>query len=293
MAWFSAPASPRHLGSRALLLGFVCLACAGEPAGLRTPPPLTIDVSPGAVTLLVGASATLDATVTDAEGRAVHDSDIEWSSSVPDVASVSPAGVVTAVSPGATDIVASNGESAGFAHIVVQLDFRLPVSPGSVLRSEIGSATTLCPGGEGGLREDGGLECSHAGISRFSLDFRAPEGTAERTQVGAAADGTVRDVCLRPPSETTCGPEGPFVYIDHGNGFASQYSHLDPASITIRRKSAVLQGETVGRMGTWGSEPYAWTHFELRYRNQEPAQRAVLGQLLLGGRKLSEYRIAP
>ena len=293
MAWFSAPASPRHLSSRALLLGFICLACADEPAGLRTPPPLTIDVAPGAVTLLVGASATLDATVTDAEGRAIHDSDIEWSSSAPDVASVSPAGVVTAVSPGATDIVASNGQSAGFAHIVVQLDFRLPVSPGSVLRSEIGSATTLCPGGEGGLREDGGLECSHAGISRFSLDFRAPEGSSDGTQVGAAADGTVRDVCLRPPSETTCGPEGPFVYIDHGNGFASQYSHLDPASITIRRKSAVLQGETVGRMGTWGSEPYAWTHFELRYRNQEPAQQAVLGQLLIGGRKLSEYRIAP
>ena len=293
MAWFSAHASPRHLGSRALLLGFVCLACSDEPAGLRAPPPLTIAVAPGAVTLLVGASATLDATVTDTEGRAVHDAHIEWSSSAPDVASVSPAGAVTAVSPGATSIVASSEQSAGFAHIVVQLDFRLPVSPGSVLRSEIGSATTLCPGGEGGLREDGGLECSHAGISRFSLDFRAPEGNAEGTPVGAAADGTVRDVCLRPPPEITCGPEGPFVYIDHGNGFASQYSHLDPASIMIRRKSAVLQGETVGRMGTWGSEPYAWTHFELRYRNQEPAQRAVLGQLLLGGRKLSEYRIAP
>ena len=293
MAWFSAHASPRHLGSQALLLGFVCLACSDEPAGLRAPPPLTIAVAPGAVTLLVGASATLDATVTDTEGRAVHDARIEWSSSAPDVASVSPAGAVTAVSPGAASIVASSEQSAGFAHIVVQLDFRLPVSPGSVLRSEIGSATTLCPGGEGGLREDGGLECSHAGISRFSLDFRAPEGNAEGTPVGAAADGTVRDVCLRPPPEITCGPEGPFVYIDHGNGFASQYSHLDPASITIRRKSAVLQGETVGRMGTWGSAPYAWTHFELRYRNQEPAQRAVLGQLLLEGRKLSEYRIAP
>jgi murein DD-endopeptidase MepM/ murein hydrolase activator NlpD len=82
------------------------------------------------------------------------------------------------------------------------------------------------------------------------------------------------------------------VYIDHGSGFASQYSHLDPTSITIRRKSAVLQGETIGRMGRWGDKPYAWTHFELRYKNQEPAQRAVLDQLLIGGKKLSEYRIA-
>ena len=293
MAWFSAPSSPRHLSSRALLLGYVCLSCSDEPAGLRTPPAVTIDVAPSAVTLLVGASATLDATVTDAEGRAVADSDIEWSSSAPEVASVSGAGAVTAVSPGLASIVASNEQSSGFAHIVVQLDFRLPVFAGSVLRSEIGSPTTMCRGGEGGLREDGGLECSHAGVSRFSLDFRAPEGNSAGTQVGAAADGTVRDVCLRPPSETTCGPDGPFVYIDHGNGFASQYSHLDPATITIRRKNAVLQGEKVGRMGTWGSEPYAWTHFELRYKNQEPAQQAVLSQLLIGGRKLSEYRIAP
>ncbi len=136
------------------------------------------------------------------------------------------------------------------------------------------------------------MECSHAGVSRFSLDFRAPVGRSEGTQVAAAADGTVRDVCLRPPWETTCGPEGPFVYIDHDNGFTSQYSHLDPASVTIRRKSAVLQGETIGLMGTWGSESYPWTHFELRYKDQEPAQRVVLDQLLVGGRKLSEYRIS-
>ena len=275
-----------------MLLGLVCLACSDEPAGLRTPSVFTIDVAPDALTLRVGATITLDATVSDLEGRPVHGAEVEWSSDAPSVASVSSAGVVTALSPGSTSIVAYIEQSAGFAHLVVQLDLHLPVPPGAVLRTEIGSPTTLCPAEEGGLREDGGRECSHAGISRFSLDFRAPEGSPEGTQVGAAADGTVRDVCLRPPSETTCGPEGPFVYIDHGAGFSSLYSHLDPASVTILRKSAVALGETIGRMGTWGSEPYPWTHFELRYKNQEPPQRAVLDQLLIGGRKLSEYRIA-
>ncbi len=293
MAWFSAPASPPGLGCRALLLGLACLACSAEPAGLRTPSVLTVDVAPSAVTLAVGARATLKATVSDPEGRLVPEADIEWSSDAPAVASVSPAGIVTALSPGSAGILAQTEQSAGFAHIVVQLDLRLPVAPSSVLRTEIGSPTTLCTGGEGGLREDGGRECSHAGISRFSLDFRAPEGAPDETGVGAAADGTVRDICLRPPTESTCGPEGPFVYIDHGSGFTSQYSHLDPASVTIRRKSAVLQGETIGRMGRWEDEPYAWTHFELRYKNQEPAQQAVLDQLLIGGRKLSEYRVAP
>jgi murein DD-endopeptidase MepM/ murein hydrolase activator NlpD len=274
-----------------LLSGLFCLACSDEPAGLRTLPVVTIMVTPETLTLPIGATATLEASVSDLDGQPLPGREIAWSSSAPSVASVSPTGVVTAISPGSASIGAYSEQSAGFAHVVVQLSFRLPVAPGSILRSEMGSPTTLCAGGEGGLREDGRWECSHAGISRYSLDFRAPEGGPAGTQVGAAADGTVRDVCLRPPSETTCGPDGPFVYIDHGWGFGSLYSHLDPASVTIRRKTAVFQGQAIGRMGTWGGAPYPWTHFELRYRNQEPAQRAVLDQLLIGGRKLAEYRI--
>lgn len=284
-------ASALVLISRALLLGTVCLACSDEPAGLRALPVITIRVAPNTLTLPVGATAALEASVSDLEGNPLSGKEIAWSSSAPDVASVSRSGVVTAVSAGSASIGAYSEQSVGFAHVVVQLDFRLPVPPGSILRTEMGSLTTLCPGGEGGLRQDGGRECSHAGISRYSLDFRSPEDAAAGTPVGAAADGTVGDICLRPPPETTCGPDGPFVYIEHGSGFASLYSHLDPASITIRRKTAVAQGEAIGRMGVYGSEPYPWAHFELRYGNQEPAQQVVLDQLLISRRRLTEYRI--
>ena len=88
-------------------------------------------------------------------------------------------------------------------------------------------------------------------------------------------------------------PHGPFVYVDHGSGFVTFYAHLDPASVTVRRKQEVSEGQEIGRMGTWGSETYAWTHFELRYRNQRTAQSSVLDQLLIGGRKLSEYQVRP
>jgi hypothetical protein len=44
-------------------------------------------------------------------------------------------------------------------------------------------------------------------------------------------------------------------------------------------------------MGTWGAEPYPWMHFELRYENQEAAQRRVLDHLQVGGRKLTDYRV--
>ncbi|HJR17204.1 MAG TPA: peptidoglycan DD-metalloendopeptidase family protein [Gemmatimonadales bacterium] len=283
-------APPRRLTYRTGLLGLVSLGCSDEPAGIRVLPVVTIVVTPEAVTLPVGESARLEASVSDLEGRPLATREITWSSSAPDVASVSATGVVTASSPGRATVGAYSEQSVGFAHVVVQLDFRLPVSPASVLRAEIGTPTALCAAGEGGLRQDGRWECSHAGISRYSLDFRADEGQSF-AQVGAAADGTVADVCLRPPPEATCGPDGPFVYIEHGFGFASFYSHLDPASISVRRKMSVAQGETVGRMGTWGAETYPWTHFELRYQNQDPAQRAVLDQLLVERRKLTDYRV--
>jgi hypothetical protein len=46
-------------------------------------------------------------------------------------------------------------------------------------------------------------------------------------------------------------------------------------------------------MGTWGPEPYAWTHFELRYGVQEPTQRRVLDQVRLQGVRLIDYRVDP
>ncbi len=278
-------------GLRAFLLGILCLGCSDDPAGLRTIPGVAITVTPGALTLPVGATASLDATVNDLAGRPLTGRQVEWSSSAPAVVSVSRTGVVTALSPGAATVEAYSEQGVGFAHLVVQLDFVLPVSPPAMLITEIGTPTTSCPGGEGGLRVGGGRDCSHAGVSRYSLDFRSPEELPTALEVGAAADGTVSDVCTRPAPEATCGPDGPFVYVDHGFGFASLYSHLDPASITVRRKTAVVQGETLGRMGTWG-EVYPWTHFELRYGKQDDTQRRVLEHLLLGGRKLTDYRLS-
>jgi murein DD-endopeptidase MepM/ murein hydrolase activator NlpD len=284
-------ASLSELASLALIAGTACLACADDPTSSRTTSGIVIAITPDVLTLPVGTSTTLDATVTDLEGRPLPSRELDWSSSAPEIVSVSPAGVITAVSPGRASVGAHSELVAGFARIVVQMNFLLPVGPGAVLIAEIGSPTSLCPGGEGGLREDGGRECSHAGISRYSLDFRAPGDVPLAAQVAAAADGTVSDVCLQPPPQTTCGPDGPFVQVDHGFGFASYYSHLDPASITVRRKTAVTQGEVLGRMSVSDAQGNPWTHFEVRYEKQDAAQRRILDGLVLAGRKLTDYRL--
>jgi murein DD-endopeptidase MepM/ murein hydrolase activator NlpD len=279
--------------SLAVALTLGASACGSEPAGLRTLPVVNITVTPAALILPVGGSRTLTAAVRDLEGRPLEGREIEWSSSAPAVVEVSATGLVTALAPGVASVGAYSDQSVGFARVVVQMDFRLPVSgDGPRLRSETGTPTALCPGGEGGLRFDGGRECAHAGISRYSLDFMAVEQTPGATAVVSGADGVVSDICIQPPAEATCGPNGPFVYIEHGFGFATFYSHLDPASVSVRRKTPVVQGEALGSMGTWGAESYPWMHFELRYNNQDPGINPVLDELLVDGRTLTEYRVS-
>jgi hypothetical protein len=273
-------------------VALAALACEGVPTDLRTLPVVSITVTPNPLILPVGASAALTAAVRDLEGRPLEDREVRWSSSAPAIVEVSATGVVTALAPGVASIGAYSDPSVGFARVVVQMDFRLPVhTTGAVLFAEIGTPTALCPAGEGGLRADGGRDCRHAGISRYSLDFRPVPEHPTATAVAAAADGTVNDICVQPPSETTCGPNGSFVYIEHGSGFATVYAHLDPASVSVRRKTRVTQGEALGRMGAWGVESHPWMHFELRLDNQDPGENRTLDNLLLGGRKLTEYRV--
>jgi len=151
----------------------------------------------------------------------------------------------------------------------------------------VGTPTGSCPAGEGGLRQDGGRDCSHAGVSRYSLDFAAftqEEGaltSVQPVEVLAAADGTVIDVCLRPPTEITCGPNGPFVTVEHLGGFVAIYAHLDPASVTIRRKTPVTRGQRLGTMGAWGAGEDAWVHFELRFEGQGAQAASVLERLVV------------
>jgi hypothetical protein len=274
------------------ILALAALACRDEPAGLPALPVVNITVAPSGLALAVGASAPLTAIVRDLEGDLLTGREIRWSSSAPAIAEVSPSGVVTAIAPGVANIGAYSDQNVGFARVIVQVEFRLPMLAGpSALFAEIGTPTLACPAGEGGLRADGGRECRHAGISRYSLDFRAPADQPSATAVVAAADGRVDDICIQPPSETTCGPHGPFVYIVHPSGLTTFYAHLDPTSVVVRRKMVVAQGEPLGSMGAWGAEGYPWMHFEVRLNNQDSPETRILDNLLVEGRALTEYRV--
>jgi murein DD-endopeptidase MepM/ murein hydrolase activator NlpD len=285
----------------ALIAGLAFPGCDRQSTEPEPLPAVTITVAPDRLTLLVGQRALLVATVRGSAGQTLAGRTVNWTSSAPEVAAVSSAGLVTALAPGQTTITAYRDQRIGLARIVVQEDFSLPLPSGRhwLLQTEVGTPTGSCAAGEGGLRQDGARDCSHAGVSRYSLDFAAvtqEEGAltgVRPVEVLAAADGTVISVCLRPPTEVTCGPNGPSVTVEHRDGFMVIYAHLDPASVRIRRKTPVTRGQLLGTMGAWGADEDAWVHFELRFEGQGANAAPVLERLVVDGRRLTEYRVGP
>lgn len=95
-------------------------ACGTTDApGPATAPVTAVVVSPVTTTLLVGDSQQLTAQPHDARGRRLAGRDVAWMSRQPEVASVSSGGLVTARTPGTTQIVAIHEGHAGTATVTV------------------------------------------------------------------------------------------------------------------------------------------------------------------------------
>jgi len=82
-------------------------------------PVVSVAVAPAALTLAVGKSAQLTATLRDTRGGVLKDRDIAWASSNSAVATVSTAGVVSAAAGGTATIVATSDGITGSATITV------------------------------------------------------------------------------------------------------------------------------------------------------------------------------
>lgn len=92
----------------------------------------SLQLSPGSLSLVVGNSATLVAQPRDASGNLLTGRTVAWSSSAPGVASVSSAGVVSAVSPGAAVVTATVDGQVAIANVTVSAPQPPPVVVGRV-----------------------------------------------------------------------------------------------------------------------------------------------------------------
>lgn len=103
-----------------------------------------VEITIPAATLQVGQTTTIAAVAKSAEGSTLTGRTFTWSSSNTAVATVSPSGVVTAVSPGETSITAtSEGKSADGAITVVPVpvtSVQLSATTASIV---VGTTTTL------------------------------------------------------------------------------------------------------------------------------------------------------
>lgn len=87
------------------------------------PPPAptvsTVTVSPAAVSLAVGATTTLQATVKDAQGNTMSGQTVTWSTNDPSKATVNANGVVTGIAAGSATITATASGKSGASSITV------------------------------------------------------------------------------------------------------------------------------------------------------------------------------
>ena len=110
-------------------------ATAGDVSGTATVTveqrPATVRVTPAADTLpALGDAVRLSAEALDANGHAVADAEIAWSTDDAAVATVDAEGLVTAVANGTATITATGGEATGSAAVTVeQLPVNVAVDP--------------------------------------------------------------------------------------------------------------------------------------------------------------------
>ena len=110
----------RHCSRSAALALLIAAGVAGCSGTSDPNVPTTITLSPTAISLTaVGQARQLSATITDQRGDPVDNSDVTWKSSDEEVATVSPAGLVTATGPGNCQVTAALGEIAAIAQVVV------------------------------------------------------------------------------------------------------------------------------------------------------------------------------
>lgn len=115
-----------HMSKLALTFAVLALlACGGGDGGGTTPPPppppavTSVTVEPGATTLIIGASATLTATLRSATGAVLQGRPVVWTSSNTASVSVSQTGTVTALAPGQVTITATSEGVSGSAVVAV------------------------------------------------------------------------------------------------------------------------------------------------------------------------------
>lgn len=183
---------------------------ASEAGGVVT----EFEVSPSEVEVGVGSEATLTATVLNMAGQPVQGATVEWSSSLPDVASVSSEGVITGENLGEAEITGTIDDQVATVAVSVvpgapatievsppaaSLRIEDTVSLSALIRDTVGNVVTEVPVSWSSDDEavavvdaDGGVR----GVAVGSTVVRATSGAAEGSSTISVTDATPGEVVI-------------------------------------------------------------------------------------------------
>ena len=165
--------------AQALLLAIVTGASCSDAATQVIVDSVVVSLAENLTNLTVGQTVQADAVARSASGGALTGQTITWTSSAPEVASVSAAGLVTAVSPGTAVITGSaSGRSAS-----VTVTVRIPISQMAIVQQPSATAQTgavLLTQPKVELRDATGAAVKQAGVS-----------VTASTAAGASVGGTI------------------------------------------------------------------------------------------------------
>ena len=133
---------------RIALFGILLLSGCGDTGTTPPPPPpvaTAITISPSSVAFqALGDTEQLTATVVDQNGQVMAGAAVDWTTSTATVASVSSAGVVTAVGNGTTSVTATSGSaSANIPVTVEQVVAEVRVTPSVTAFASLGDTVRL------------------------------------------------------------------------------------------------------------------------------------------------------
>ena len=213
-------------------------------------PVATVTVAPPTVSITTIQTATLTATMKDANGNTLTGRVVSWTSSSPLVASVSQSGIVTGLVPGTTTITATSEGKTGTSSVTVTL---VPVSTVTVAPSPssafIGGTTQLSATTKDALGNVltgrtitwGSSNSAVATVSQTGLVTGVAAGSATITATSETKSGTSTVTVTQAPVATvTIAPTAPSVAED--------------ATVTLTATLKDANGNVLtGRRSSWSS----------------------------------------
>lgn len=172
----------------AVICATLALAACGSDS---TAPPAvaSIDLAPASVSISVGETATLQAVPRSAAGEMLTVPTVLWGSASSSIASVSPGGLVTGVSPGSTMITASAGGISRQVDVTVRARPHIAVSSSTVT---LAGSTISSPGSTTiAVTNSGGGVMTGLAIASTSYTAGAKSGWLSATLGGAGVPATL------------------------------------------------------------------------------------------------------